>query len=334
MSWALRPGPAALVERLFPGSSVQPVASDASTRRFYRIIPVGGVSWILMDYGAPFDGETDDVRLARLFQEAGLPVARVEHVRPEEGCLVLEDLGSRTLESTLAALEPGDTVARERLYQQAVSLAVAIATRGTASLGRSNRASSPALDSERLRFEMDFFLEHYAAGLAGVRAAPAGLVAALHDLAERAADCAHPVLCHRDFHSRNLMVRDDESLALVDIQDARRGPLGYDLVSLVYDAYASLDDDLSSSLIESFRDTLPGAPPRDVFEAGLVVVAAQRLIKALGTFGYQATVLGRRRYLEGVPRTLERLARLLPRSPETAPVAEGLLSVGLLDFRP
>jgi aminoglycoside/choline kinase family phosphotransferase len=319
-----------LAERLFPGASLDPVAGDASTRRFYRILPPGGPSRILMDYGTPFEGETDDVRLARIFEKAGLPVARIEHVRPAEGCLILEDLGSRTLEDALSTLPPGESGERERLYGKAIALAIAIATRGTAVLERSDRASGPALDSDRFRFEMDFFLEHYVGGLMGVRPVPPGLLPPLYHLADLAANHPRSVLCHRDFHSRNLMVRDDGSLTMVDIQDARRGPLGYDLASLVYDAYSDLDEDLESSLIESYRSALPDAPARGVFESRLDVVAAQRLIKALGTFGHQAVVLGRRRYLEGVPRTLARLARLLPRTPETAPVGEHLRRAGLL----
>jgi len=330
LSTALRREPAALIEALYPAARVESVAGDASTRRFHRIVPVSGPSRIVMDYGEPFDGETDDVRLTRIFQEACLPVAAIERVGPAEGCLILEDLGSRTLEIALLSLPSTETSERERLYEKAVDLAVAIATRGTAALERSDRALAPALDSERFRFEMDFFVEHYAGDLAGVRPAPAGLVAALRELADRAAACPRSVLCHRDYHSRNLMVRDDGSLAMVDIQDARRGPLGYDIASLVYDAYANLDEGLASRLVESYRTALPDPPEPGLFRSRLQVVAAQRMIKALGTFGYQATALGRRRYLEGVPRTLARLAHLLPSSPETAPVADALRAAGLL----
>ena len=330
MSRMARPEVAALVERLFPGASLDAVAGDASTRGFYRIVPHLGPSRVLMDYGAAFVGETDDVRISRLFEEAGLPVARIEHVRPSEGCLILEDLGRRTLENALAALPPREPGERERLYGQAIALALAIATRGTTVLARSDRATHPVLDTDRFRFEMDFFVEHYVGGLMGVHPDPGGFLPSLHALADRAADGLRAVLCHRDYHSRNLMVRDDGSLAMVDIQDARLGPLGYDLASLVYDAYSDLSEEMSSRLIESYRSALPDAPARGMFESRLDVIAGQRLIKALGTFGYQAVALGRRSYLEGVPRTLLRLARLLPRTPEGARVSEHLLRLGLL----
>ncbi len=330
MSDALRPEIRSLLATRFPGATVEPVAGDASTRRFHRVLPPGAPSRIVMDYGAPFDGETDDVRLSRIFESARLPVARIERICPAEGCLILEDLGNRTLESTLARLRAGGASGRDYLYDQAVDLAVAIATRGTAALERSDRAASPSLDAERFRFEMDFFIEHYAGSLSGVRPVPAGLASVLRDLADRAAACSRPVLCHRDYHSRNLMVRDDGTLAMVDIQDARRGPLGYDLASLVFDAYVDLEEGLASRLIERYRASLPDAPAPVEFDATLTLIAAQRMIKALGTFGYQAAVLGRRRYLDGVPRTLARLSRLLPRSPLTARVALELRAAHLL----
>ncbi len=330
MSEALRPEIRRLLDALFPGARAEAVAGDASTRRFLRVVPPDGPSRIVMDYGAPFEGETDDIRLGRIFEQARLPVARVERVCPAEGCLILEDLGRRTLESTLLGLPPGETAERDRLYEEAVGLAVAIATRGTAALERSDRATSPALDPARFRFEMDFFVEHYAGGLMGLHPVPATLVSVLHELADQAAGCSRPVLCHRDYHSRNLMVRADGTLAMVDIQDARRGPLGYDLASLIYDAYVELDEPLVSRLVERYRAALPDPPDPVTFDASLTLLAAQRMIKALGTFGYQASVLGRRRYLDGVPRTLSRLSQLLPRSPRTASIARHLRATGLL----
>ena len=330
MSEPLRTEIAALVGSLFPGARVEPIAGDASTRRFHRIHPPSGPSWIVMDYGAPFEGETDDIRMTGIFEAAGLPVARIRHVAPAAGCLVLEDLGPRTLEAALSQGAVGGEESRDRLYSRAVTLALAVATRGTAALSLSPRASEPALDAGRFRFEMDFFLEHYALGLEAQRALPPGLAPALYGLAEGAASCARPVLCHRDYHSRNLMVRADGSLAMVDIQDARRGPLGYDLASLVHDAYVELGEELAGRLVEDFRSGLPDPPSRDEFHDRLAVIAAQRMIKALGTFGFQAHVLGRHHYLEGVPRTLARLAVLLPSFPATAPVAEQLRAAGLL----
>ena len=89
----------AFVESLAPGARIEPVTGDASTRNFWRVRFEGAPDRIVMDYGSSFEGDTDDVRLERVFREAGLPVARVLEASGPAGCLLLEDLGSESMES-------------------------------------------------------------------------------------------------------------------------------------------------------------------------------------------------------------------------------------------
>jgi len=311
-----RPDLARSFERSHPGATLLPIVGDASARRFFRLSPPGGMSRVVMDYGAPFEGETDDIRLARVFEAASLRVARILEPRPEPGCLVMEDLGDTMLEAVLLT---GDPATGRSLHEKAVELTRAIAVGGTAALEGSERAGGPALDADRFRFEMDYFLEHYAGGFLRVTPVPASLREILHALADRAASGPR-VLCHRDFHSRNLMVVGAD-LAMVDIQDARWGPDTYDLASLLRDAYVDVDEAFVGSVIGRLDDDA-----RARFE----IVAAQRMLKALGTFGYQVGALGRRRYAPAIVRTLARLRRVLPRSGVLEPVHRELTGAGLL----
>lgn len=295
------------LEEACPGSSIEPLPGDASTRSFYRVRLGAGRTRILMDYGSPFRGETDDMRLSRIFAAAGLPVARIEGASAQAGCLLLEDLGDLSLETALqASWARGAHAEALKLVEQAVELAAAVALHGTPVLAKSDRAAGPALDAERFRFEMDYFLEHYARGFRRQANLPAALQSALHALADAAAESPRRVLCHRDFHSRNLMVTRGH-LAMVDIQDARWGPDTYDLASLLYDAYIDLEARDHGHLIERFRAALDPAPPLEEFQARFEIVAAQRMLKALGTFGYQVHVRGRQLYLPAMERTVKRL---------------------------
>lgn len=325
-----RPEVAHFIDSSFPGARVTAIAGDASTRRFYRVQLPDRSTRVLMDYGQPLDGETDDVRLARVFLVADLPVARILGVKQDAGCLVLEDLGERTLEMALDAewRQPAQGSSLE-LLRQAARLAADVAALGTPALSRSERASGPALDSERFRWEMNYYLEHYVRGLCGT-AVPSELDRALQNLADLAAR-GRPVMCHRDYHSRNLMLRDDGSLAMVDIQDARWGPDSYDLASLLYDAYIEIDDGWRDPIIESYLSALGQSPPPPGFRSRLPWVAAQRMIKALGTFGYQIHVRGQPRYGSAIPRTLDRLRRLLPTLPEATQLQGLLAQARLLD---
>ncbi len=329
------------IEERYPGARVERLAGDASTRRFYRLRPApsGGdeSSRVLMDYGEAV--APGDVAKTALLQRARLRVPEILYVFRCGGALLLEDLGDRTLEqAVLDELRqgPADSGPARGLYDLAVDLAADIAGRGTAALAAEPQdPARPRLDAARFRFEMDFFLEHYAGALMG-RPADAGLRDALHDLADRAA-AGSPVLCHRDYHSRNLMVlpagsaADAPTLAMVDIQDALPGPDTYDLASLLRDAYVDLPEDWVEPLLRRFAERAgledAGKPSlRRRFD----LVAAERMIKALGTFGFQATSRGQDRYLEGVPRTLRRLTVTLPRIEAGADLLDSLERLGLL----
>jgi N-acetylmuramate 1-kinase len=317
----LRPELAAALARLHSGARIETLPGDASARRFHRLHLAEGGTRVVMDYGAPFSGETDDVRLARIFERADLPVARVLDVLEEAGCLVLEDLGDVTLEAAQAR-GAGD------LYGRAVELAAAIAMRGSRALSASDRAQGPALDAERFSFEMRFFCEHFVCGWLRSPAPPEATVSLLEELAIEVA--SHPrVMCHRDYHSRNLMVRGDGSLAMVDIQDARWGPDTYDIASLLRDAYVDLDDRSVETLLRRYIEAMPGKHDARAILRRFHLAATQRMIKALGTFGYQIARLGRTRYSDAIPRTLQRLDRTLPAHPETREIHAALRQSGV-----
>ena len=314
-----------------PGATAVSLAGDASTRRFYRLTLGDGSTRVLMDYGKPFADETDDMRLNRVFRDAGLPVPQILAASPESGCLILEDLGDHTLEALLLDRSGRPDHGSFSLLEQAVRLAVRIAEQGTAALERSERAGGPALDAKRFRFEMDYFLDKFAGAMRGCSRAPAGLREELHALADRTARSPRRVFCHRDFHSRNLMMTERGGLVLVDIQDARWGPDSYDLASLLRDAYAEIDEGWIEPLIGLYLSGLSNPPDPGPFRRRFHAVAAQRMIKALGTFGHQVAVKGDGRYLQAARRTVGRLRRILPAAEETGPLAERMLTAGLLD---
>ena len=122
------------------------------------------------------------------------------------------------------------------------------------------------------------------------------------------------VLCHRDYHSRNLMLH-DERLYIIDFQDARMGPDTYDLVSLLRDSYVDLPEQTVDELIAYFL-ALKGQTGRadEAFRRRFDLMALQRNLKALGTFGYQTTARRNPVYIQYIPRTL-RYVRDEPRQP-------------------
>jgi len=307
-----RPELAAFFASEYPGAGIEAMCGDASTRAFWRLYLPDGTTRVVMDYGKPFEGDPDDVVLGTVFRSVRLRVAATERVEPAVGCLVQEDLGDTTLESEIRRRR-GIGMPIAPLYRDAVDLAARLAIAGTVALSASDRAAGPALDAERFRFEMDFFLEHFVEGFRRARVTER-LRRETRDLAERAATATRRrVLCHRDFHSRNLMVLADGSLAMVDIQDARWGAETYDLASLLRDAYVDLEPAILTDGLARFRAAVAPDDDPERFRARFDLVSLERMVKALGTFGFQATVRGRASYLEGVPRTVGRILGLRER---------------------
>lgn len=296
-------GTTAVLEKL-PG--------DASDRVFYRIKSPALSSLILMVHREPFDLEQLPFFLhGRFLHELGAAVPQIVASYPSEGILVVQDLGDEMVQRHL---EHADAGRRRFLYLQAVQIIAFLQDEGTRAMTPDLPAATTALDFEKLVWELRFFAEHYVRGLKG-SPMTAGQDAALDEwFVWLAAEVAgyRRVLCHRDFHSRNLMVKGDR-LFMVDFQDARMGPYTYDVASLLRDSYLDLPEDLVREMVEFFREASRAPESADTFETHFTRTCLQRNIKALGTFASQAMVRGNRGYLAYIPRTLAHVIRNLER---------------------
>jgi hypothetical protein len=296
---------------------VKALSGDASTRRYYRLVGPEGTS-ILSLHVEPFDPETQPFIVMRnLMGSWGIPVPRILDQDGGRGILVLEDLGDLTLQEALRA---SSAAQREEYYRTAVDQVVTLQREASRGPQRSP-CFQVAFDIEKLAWELHYFLKHFLEGHRGANLSVEDrsvLSEGFHRLSEEIASWPR-VLCHRDYHSRNLMVH-GESLVWIDFQDARMGPATYDLVSLLRDSYVDVEEDFLEERTEEFRQkALPGEH-REVFRRRFDLMSVQRNLKALGTFGYQASVKGNRVYLPYIPRTLASARRNLSRYPELGPL--------------
>jgi aminoglycoside/choline kinase family phosphotransferase len=107
----------------------------------------------------------------------------------------------------------------------------------------------------------------------------------------------------------------DSGLAVIDFQDARMGPMTYDLASLVRDSYVEHDEEFVVEMVEEFRRGVKGLEVPHDFESELELMSLQRNLKALGTFGYQISVRGNKVYEPYVSPTLESVESNMMRNP-------------------
>jgi hypothetical protein len=292
------------------GARVVPLPGDASDRRYVRIVLRGAPSQILAVYPDAFDlDRLPFANVARLLHAMPVPVPRILAASGAEGILALEDLGDVTLQAHLETAAPTEHAA---LYRQAVALIDRLQVRGRELASTEYVPYDLAFDVEKLSWELHFFVRHFLVAYRGAALSPAeraALDAELLRLAEELA--AEPrVLCHRDYHSRNLMLHEDQ-LYLIDFQDARMGPDTYDLVSLLRDSYVDVAPKEVDDLIAYFLSLGTGRRQEhhsrgdaDTFRRRFDLMALQRNLKALGTFGFHATSRENPAYVQYVPRTL------------------------------
>jgi aminoglycoside/choline kinase family phosphotransferase len=309
---------------------IVPLTPDASDRRYFRVLVPDAPNIVLSLYSAPFDVVTlPFVNVATLLARMPVPIPAVLGHADDLGVLALQDLGDVTLQAHLGAATPAQHAA---LYRQAVALIATLQKRGAQLESPEFLPYGISFDIEKLTWELDFFTKHFLEAYRGITLAAEERAALRAEFAGIIQELATEprVLCHRDYHSRNLMLH-EEQLYLIDFQDARMGPDTYDLASLLRDSYVDLPDATIDELIAYFL-ALKGAPDDPDFRRRFDVMALQRNLKALGTFGYQTTARRNPVYIQYIPRTLRYVRTNLKRHVRFAALRE-LLATHVEEFR-
>src|SRR6185436_7429861 len=252
---------------------------------------------------SPFEFESlPFVNVARLLSLMPVPIPALLGHAGDLGVLALEDLGDVTLQAHLGAATPAEHAA---LYRQAVALIATLQRRGAELASPAYLPYRIAFDVEKLTWELDFFTRHFIEAYRGIVIAPDTRAELKRELAALIESLSGEprVLCHRDYHSRNLMLHGDR-LYLIDFQDARMGTDTYDLVSLLRDSYVDLAEETVSDLIAYFLALKGQTGTEREFRQRFDMMALQRNLKALGTFGYQTTARRNPVYIQYIPRTL------------------------------
>ncbi len=298
---------------LSPATEVEFLAGDASDRRFVRIAPSEAQTSILVVHNnAIHPTQLPMLQITELFRRLPVNVPRINSIVPELGIVELEDLGDTTLESS--ALR-GSTKKRTSYYQEAINIIVTI-QRGTEQTSKTdNIAFNVALDYDKLLFELNFFVEQFLINHLGCNVPPNARERLDTEFQRLALEISQEprVLCHRDFHSRNLMIYGNQ-LYVIDLQDARMGPDTYDLASLLRDSYVELPTTEVDKLLSIYSQAM-NISDSSAFHDRFIRTSLQRNLKALGTFGYQTAVKGKTRYLKAISLTLSYLHNMLTVTP-------------------
>ncbi len=270
---------------------VEALTPDGSMRRFFRVHADGGATAVAV---LPPPDDTAAMREARAawklachLADRDVPVPVPYGFDPVSGLFLCEDLGDRRLHDVLLADSPDHGRVRA-LYRQVVTELARMQV-----LGGRGLDSSWCWDGSRydralmLERESGYFARALCRDLLGLDVDSADLAAEFAALAAAAAEAPAGFFLHRDFQSRNIMVREGK-VFFIDFQAGRFGPLAYDLASLLIDPYAGLDETLQDALVPVYLDAVNRYIPydRQQFEAEFLVLALQRNLQILGAFAF------------------------------------------------
>jgi aminoglycoside/choline kinase family phosphotransferase len=294
------------------------VSGDASFRRYFR----GSTeqqSWILVD--APPDKENSHtfVEIARRLARGGVAVPEVMAADLDLGFMCLADFGDTLLWSKLDAAQQNINAqpSVDALYHSAFAELIKIQQcDGIA-------PPLPLYDETLLLREMRLFTDWFCGGIMQLKLS-AFEISMLENVYRFLVDASlgqRQVFVHRDYHSRNLMYRENAPPGVLDFQDAVLGPVTYDLVSLLKDCYICWPRArvnawvLEYAALATDADILEDVAPQQ-FLQDFDLMGLQRHLKVAGIFGRLWLRDGKSRYLQDIPLTMRYISAVVPEYPE------------------
>ena len=298
--------------------AIRAITKGGSDRCFYRLTMPDGKSFLFMAYGRQQEENAYWAGIAAFLAGLGVSVPAVYGHDPELGFVLMEDLGDRDLWSYRH--EPWEV--RRDLYRKVLQRISPLHTFAEFSPGKGKRGEPANLpprfprtmkgyDRDLYRWEHDYFLEQFIRDVYRISLAEKE-GAALRDELEALAGrllAAGPALVHRDLQSQNIMICGGEPV-FIDFQGLRRGSLFYDLGSLLCDPYVPLTEEERDDLLLYAYELLKLDLDWTFFRGSFYDGSAQRLMQALGAFGFLGLKKGKKAFLGHIPQGIENLCRM------------------------
>ena len=279
----------------------EPASSDASFRRYFRVIHSQG-QHIVMD--APPEKEDIEpfIRIATLLKKSGVNVPTIFQQDLDQGFLLLEDFGP------ICFLDQLNANSADEIYQSAFNSLLTLQSKVSI-----KDCQLPFYNDMLLNQELSLFYEWFLSKQLKI-SIPKNIKFNLNQQLVASALEQPQVCVHRDFHSRNLMLLNDNSPGVIDFQDAVIGPITYDLVSLLRDCYISWPDDKIQRWISVFlkQITQQGLTTVSIetFTRWFDLMGLQRHLKVLGIFTRLNLRDNKANYLKDIPLTLDYVCQI------------------------
>ena len=301
---------------------ITPIEKGGSDRKYYRVRCSPEQTIILVKYGFEREENRHYVRIAEFLAEHRIRAPRIYFHDAEEGLIWIEDLG----QTDLWSFREENWLVRRALYESALHESVKLHCLPDKACRAIEKNLPVAFDAALYRWEQSYFFKNCLGGHFGLEEALSELAAlpALAGMAERLGNLPR-VMVHRDFQSQNIIIRDAQAY-LIDFQGMRPGLAEYDLASLLFDPYVSFSISEREELLTAYEEQreAAGLPVSTQFREIFRLCGMQRLMQALGFYGFAATVKGNKAFLGYVPAAIASLRSLVDRMDGLKPLSAAL----------
>ena len=289
---------------------IKPIEKGGSDRKFYRIRCSPEQTIILVRYNLERAENRNYVEIAEFLAEHRIHAPKIHYHDPEEGLIWIEDLGKRDLFS----YRNESWLVRRAFYESALDEIVKLHCLPEEARYPIQKNLPAAFDEALYGWEQNYFFENCLGRYFAVKEeefSELKELTALQEIAERLGNRPR-VLVHRDFQSQNIIIRNAQA-HLIDFQGMRPGLAEYDLASLLFDPYVTLSPAECEELLTAYEAKRNAAlsPVPEEFREILRLCGIQRLMQALGAYGFLGLVKGNKTFLNHIPAAMTSLRSLV-----------------------
>lgn len=276
-----------------------------SSRRYYRIVNPDGSTLIGTEGDSLVENGTF-LKTGKALRDKGMPVPEIISEAPDYSCYIQEDLGDTALFDAIAEGRASGNFseAEKSLLKDAVRMLCTVQIEGGRGFDYSLCHPYEQMDRRMVYWDLNYFKYSFLKPALG-EVDDAALQQEFDALQDRLLEgmTQWDTLMIRDFQSRNIMVT-PQGLRLIDFQGCRRGPLAYDLVSLLWQAKANLPQGLRDELTDYYiaeANRLGAGLESEKFRGDVTVFALFRIMQTLGAYGFRGLVQGKQHFIESIP---------------------------------
>ena len=295
---------------------IVPIAASGSARKYYRIVTEKRT--LIGTYSENTEENEAFLTFSKHFHDLGLNVPEVFAVNEEKTCYLQSDFGDDNLfahvQRSLMASSFGENVIE--LYKKALSHLVKLQVLGHKDLDYSKAYPTERFDRQAILDDLNYFKYYFVKPHEEIDFNETRLGKDFEAFADFVSQAPCDFFMYRDFQSRNIMVKDDE-LYFIDFQGGRKGPLNYDVVSLLYQVKAQIPQPVRDALIQYYKEELkqfvnPEEVKFDTYQPYFVYL---RLLQVLGAYGFRGLIQKKSHFIESIPYALKEIQALAKAQP-------------------